>query len=147
MAEFWKVDNPDQISDRLKYFESYLRTSWDWTKPVMWKVSVWSGKRSLNANALLHIWFREIGEYFTARRATLSEDDAKYLMKNLFLGKIDIVIGKTVIEDQLRKTSSLTSGEMKFFMDQIVEWCADKGCSLSMPEDSEYMKWRSESGL
>ena len=60
MAEFWKVDSPDQIEDRLKYFESYLRSSWDWTKPVMWKVSVWSGKRSLNANALFHIWCREI---------------------------------------------------------------------------------------
>lgn len=146
MGEFWKIDCIAQLSERLKHLEAHLRASWDWDKPVQLQVKPWSDKRSLNANALVHLWFREIGQYFTERNVPLSEEDAKLLMKDLFLGLEDIQIGKRQIKQQLRRTSKLDSGEMKQFMDQIVAWCADKGCALSQPTDSEYARWSREYG-
>lgn len=147
MSEFWKIDAVEQLSERLKFLEAHIRASWDWSKPVEIQVRPWSKKRSLNANALMHVWFREIGKYFTAKNIPLSEEDAKDLMKSRFLGLEDRVVnGKVIAEGQLRRTRSLTSGEQKQFMDQIAEWAADKGCALSHPEDSEYAKWGREHG-
>lgn len=143
---FWKIDNPDQIKERLSFFERYLRGDWDWSKPVAWQVKPYSNPRSKNANALFHVWCRELSVYFTKGNVSLTEEEAKELMKYHFLGTEDRVIGKTVIEGQLRRTSKLDSGEMKQFMDQVLAWAADKGCPLSQPEDNEYVQWCREYG-
>ena len=146
MGEYWKIDDPSQITDRLTYFERYLRGDWDWSKPVAWQVKPYEHPRSKNANALFHIWCRELSVYFTKGHVSLTEEEAKELMKYNFLGCEDRVIGKTVIKGQLRRTSKLTSGEMKQFMDQVLAWAADKGCPLSQPEDNEYIRWCREHG-
>ena len=146
MGDFCKIDHPDQITDRLATFEKYLRTVWDWTRPVAWQAKPYQNPRSKNANALFHVWCREMSVYFTKRYSTLTEEEAKELMKYNFLGCEDRVIGKTVIAGQLRRTSKLDSGEMKFFMDQVLAWAADKGCALSLPQDSEYVQWSREHG-
>lgn len=146
MPQFWKIDAPDEVDKRLAYLGVYLKDEWDFSRPVAIHLKPWSNQRSLNANALMHVWFREMGEHFTAKGVALSSEDAKLLMKNLFLGKEDLVIGKTVIEAQLRRTANLDSGEAKQFMDQVLAWAADKGVSLSQPEDSEYAEWGREHG-
>lgn len=141
MSEHWKVDNPDQLSERLGFFENYLRASWDWSTPVTWQVKPWTRKRSLNANALLHVWFREIANELSNRGQYLSEERAKLLLCHKFLGTEDFVYGRTVIESQVRHTSSLSPGEMKEFMDQLIAWCSDHDILLSHPTDSEYYRW------
>lgn len=146
MPQFWKIDAPDEVDKRLAYLGVYLKDEWDFSRPVAIYLKPWSKTRSLNANALMHVWFREMAEYFTAKGVEISEEDAKLLMKNLFLGKEDIVIGKTIIEGQLRRTANLDGGEVKQFMDQVLAWAADKGVSLSQPEDSEYAQWSREHG-
>ena len=146
MSEFWKIDSPDQIEQRLGFFERYLRGDWDWSRPVTWIVKPYTNPRSKNANALFHVWCRELSEYFTSVNIKLSEAEAKELMKYNFLGLEDRVIGHTVIKGQLRHTSKLDSGEMKFFMDQVLAWAADKGCGLSMPSDNEYVQWGAAHG-
>lgn len=145
-GEFWKIDNPNQITERLSYFERYLRGDWDWSKPVTWSVKPYTNPRSKNANALFHVWCRELSAYFTKGKISLTEEEAKELMKFNFLGLEDRLIGNTVIEGQLRRTSKLDSGEMKHFMDQVLAWSADKGCGLSMPEDNEYVQWCRDHG-
>lgn len=147
MSQFWKIDGIEQLSERLKFLEAHIRASWDWAKPLEIQLRPWSAKRSLNANALMHVWFREIGKHFTEKNFPMTEEDAKDLMKARFLGTEDRDInGRVIAEGQLRRTRTLNSGEQKQFMDQIVEWAADKGCALSQPEDSEYAKWCKEYG-
>lgn len=141
MSEQWKVDNPDQLSERLKFFENWVRASWDWSKPITWTVKAWSNRRSLNANALLHIWFREVADNLTARGNPISEERVKLLLCHKFLGTEDFEYGRTTIMGQVRHTSGLSPGEFKQLMDQIVAWASDHDILLSHPTDSEYYLW------
>jgi len=141
MGEFWKIDEPSQIAERLKHFEHHLRTNWDWQRPVTWSPKPYDAKRSLNANALAHIWFREMAASFTDRGHPITEQKMKIFMCHKFLGTEDIEIGRERIEGQVRHTSDLTSGEMKVFMDQVIAWAADHGVLLTHPQDSEYYRW------
>lgn len=142
---FWKIDDPNQIPDRLGHFEKWLRTEYQWDRPITWEPKPYTNPRSLSANALMHVWFREMANKFSTDANPLTEEQMKALMVHKFLGTEDVVISKTVIEGQLRHTSKLTSGECKQFMDQVSAWAADHGCVLTMPEDSEYMQWSKES--
>ena len=143
---FWKVDSPQKLTERLDYFKEWAIEHWNWEKPLTWEPKPYSEKRSLSANALMHCWFREMAEHFSQKGNHLTEAQAKELMKYKFLGTEDKVIGQTVIPDQLRSTSNLTSGDMKQFLDQIQAWCADHGLNLSNPVDSEYSRWCNEHG-
>jgi hypothetical protein len=69
----------------------------------------------------------------------LTEEKMKTLVKYKFLGTSDLVVGKTIIKDQVRDSSSLDTGEMLEFMDKIQNWCLDLGVQLTCPEDSEFM--------
>jgi hypothetical protein len=64
------------------------------------------------------------------------------MMKQRFLGTYDIVIGKTVIEGQVKASSKLTKGEMVHFMDNVYHWAKDNGVLLIVPEDSEYQRMK-----
>ena len=140
MSQFWKIDDPSQIDERLTFFGDWLRSEWNWSKPVTFEPKPYTDKRSLSANALLHVWFRELATHFS-RQQVYGEEQIKELLVHKFLGTEDRVVGKTVIPGQLRKTSQLNSGEMKQFMDQILAWGADHGCLVSLPKDSEYKRW------
>lgn len=140
-GEFWKIDEPNQIKERLEHFENWLRTEWNWEAPVSWSPKRYEKKRSLNANALAHIWFREMASSFSERGRPITEQKMKLFMCHKFLGTETIEIGKTLIEGQVRHSSDLTSGEMMVFMDQVMAWAADHGVLLSHPQDSEYYEW------
>ena len=140
MSQFWKIDDPVQIEERLKFFGDWLRSEWNWAKPVTFEPKPYTDKRSLSANALLHVWFRELAIHFS-KQQVYGEEQIKELLVHKFLGTEDRVVGNTVIPGQLRKTSQLNSGEMKQFMDQILAWGADHGCLVSLPADSEYKRW------
>ncbi len=143
---FWKVDTPDKLQERLDYFREWVTEHWDWDKPLTWEPKPYTNSRSLSANALMHVWFREMAAHFSGKGSDLTEAQAKELMKYKFLGTEDRLIGKTLIPHQLRSTSRLSSGEMKEFLDQIQAWCADHGLNLTNPQDSEYAKWCKEHG-
>jgi hypothetical protein len=146
MGEFWKIDSLQQLAERMKFLEAHIRETYDFEVPLQITAKPYSPKRSNNANALFHVWCRELSTYFERANIALSEEQAKLLMKNMFLGREDHHIGATLIEGQVRHTSKLTSGEMKMFMDQVLAWAAEKGCALSLPEDNEYVKWSREHG-
>ena len=57
-----------------------------------------------------------------------------------------IHVGSTVIENQLRSTSTLTKGEMHDFMEKVFHWGLDKGVQLANPEDSEFRRARDAQG-
>ena len=112
---------------------------WDFESPLVIKPSKYTNPRSLSQNALLHTWFNAMAKHFS-QKVEVDADQMKLLMKSKFLGTEDVIVGKTVIEGQLKQTSKLTKGEMNYFMDRVHEWAADHGVNLPIPADSEYMK-------
>jgi hypothetical protein len=139
MGDFWIVKDVNELTQRLVFFEDWLRKNWNWETPVQWKVSPYKSRRSLSQNALFHVWVREMVMHFRKTRPDLTEEQMKTLVKYKFLGTADIVVGKTIIKDQVRETSSLDRGEMLEFMDKTQNWCLDLGVQLTCPADSEFM--------
>tara|TARA_R110000796_G_scaffold3796_8_gene14630 strand:+ start:101 stop:544 length:444 start_codon:yes stop_codon:yes gene_type:complete len=140
-GQFWLVKNKEQLQERLVFFSDWVIENWDWEKPLTWKAEPYDPKRSLDQNALMHVWMREIATHFSAKMP-VTTDEIKTLMKYKFLGTRDIVVGSTVIAGQVVETSSLKKGEMMRFMDEVYDWANDHGVRLSNPKDSEYMKLR-----
>lgn len=155
--QFVKVDSKLKIDERLSTIKNIL-LAWDYDKPCKLEIKPYVDSRSLSQNALLHMWINKIYDRFTAMgvmvpiydydgdvmeiigEEPITYDQTKIMMKHKFLGVKDIVHGKLVLKDQLVKTSSLDTGEMTFFLDQIYEWAMDKGIYLPIPEHSAYKK-------
>lgn len=146
MGQFWLISNKDQIKDRLKFFEQWLRTNWDESYPLKWECSRYSAKRSLNQNALFHVWCREIAIHFSEQGAECTEESIKEILCYKFLGTEDKDVLGFEIPAQVRKTSNLDTGEMKDLLDKILSWALDHGVRPSNPPDSEYARL-SEGGI
>ena len=153
MGEFWLCRDPSQLKERLEFFEKWLREHWDWSKPVEWRAKPYKGKRSLDQNALFHVWCREMAQHFSARgvmvtvsddegevTASMTEKDAKDLLKYRFLGTCNVTIGKTDMPAKVKETSGLDVGEMFHFMSQCQAFLVDCGVAITCPEESEYME-------
>ena len=98
-----------------------------------------SGKRSLSQNALMWKWLTEIAEQTKQKGyGDYDSEDMHEYFKDKFCIDKPLTIGKTII--QVKSTKKLDKGEMTFYMSQIHQWAVNAGFSLSMPEDSEYMK-------
>lgn len=146
-GQFWIARTEKDLTRAIDNFKKYLIEHWDFKKPVTWKPQEYKNPRSLSQNALFHIWARELAVYFVGRGSnpeTTTEENMKLYCKQQFLGFEDIIVGKTVIPAQLRKTSKLDKGEMYHFMDKIYHWGIEVGCVLSLPDDSEFVKLRNE---
>jgi len=141
MGEFWLIKDPIEIKGRIKAFQAFLEKEWCWDKPVAWQVEVYQPRRSLNQNALFHVWCRDMTRHFKKRGGFIgTEDELKLMIKNKFLGTEDVKIGNTVIPAQVRNTKKLKRGEMLQFMQQVEAWAIDHGVTLTKPQDSEYAK-------
>ena len=106
-------------------------------------VQIKAGGRSLEQNALFHVWCREFAAEQTKRGKTLNEATVKIWWKHRFLGVEDVQYGSKVLKDQLRHTDDLSVGEMFHFMEQCWEYSATEfGVYLPIPEDSHYKKTR-----
>jgi hypothetical protein len=90
---------------------------WDFNHALVIKPGKYTNPRSLSQNALVHTWFNTMAKHFS-KKVEVDADQMKLLMKNKFLGTEDVVVGSTVIEGQLKRTSKLTKGEMTYFMNQ-----------------------------
>lgn len=146
-GQFWFARNERDLERAVDNFKNYLIEHWDFSKPVAWKHQQYKNARSLSQNALLHIWARELSVYFIDKGSnpeTTTEENMKLYLKQQFLGFEDIIVGKTVIPAQLKKTSKLDKGEMYHFMDKVYHWAIEVGCTLSLPEESEFVKLRDE---
>lgn len=143
---YWKIDNKQQVDHVFKYIREWA-LEFDYLVPLVLKPEAYKNPRTLTQNALMHIWFREIAEAMNKAGMKIdgedyTADDAKLLMKYLFLGTEDIIRGKLVIKDQLRSTRKLDKGDAQHFMDDIVDWCDGKNILLSNPAGNEYAKLR-----
>ena len=140
MGEFWLVKDKAELKERIAFFAQYLEREWNWEQPVQWKVSKYSGTRSKDQNNLWWMWCDEMARHFRAGGADIDKERMALMLKNKFLGTVDIYCNNTVIEGQVRSTTKLSPGEMSAFMDQVMAWALDCGVTLTCPADSEYMK-------
>ena len=137
---FWMIRDAKDIETVLKFFKKFL-DEWDFSRPVAWKLEPYSNMRSLSQNALFHMWCGEMSNHFGSK-IDITPEQVKMLMKNEFLGTEDVIINNTVIENQLRSTSSLSKGEMHQFMEQVFHWGLDHGVQLTNPRNSEFFRAR-----
>lgn len=109
-------------------------------------VKPWKEKRSISQNSLSHMWYAEISAYLIkSGRTDAKAEWVKRNLKRTYLGceeitYTDFVTGEKVTTYEPRYTSSLDSGEMHFFLNQVERWCAQFGLALTIPHDSEYQK-------
>jgi len=112
-------------SDRqmlLNYFKNL-----DISRPLKVQWKLWKPARSLNANALFHIWVGEIRAAANGRGMETTKDQVKESLKKMFLGYekneyADPKTGEMITKIRLRRTRDLDSGEMFFFMERCQEW-------------------------
>ena len=142
---YWIVRDKAQVDKILANVASWVKDEWDFDVPLCLQPKKYVNPRSLSQNALLHVWFDTMAKHFS-RKVDTNAEQMKALMKLKFLGTEDIIVGNTVIEGQLKRTSKLDKGEMMRFMDDVYDWALDHGVRLSIPEDSEYMKLRTQHG-
>jgi len=140
MGHYWLIKRKEEIPRIISNLQSWAG-EWDFSHALCLTPKKYTNPRSLSQNALVHVWFDTMATHFSKKVDTNAEQ-MKSLMKYKFLGTEDLVVGKTVIKDQLRSTSKLDKGEMTHFMNQVYDWAVDHGVTLPMPADSEYMKLR-----
>ncbi len=108
-------------------------------------IKPWREKRSLNQNALSHMWYSEISDWLIRRGKDFASPEwVKDAMKHTYLGyvereMVDVVTGQTTVIRSLRHTSDLDTGDMHFYLTQVEGWALSLGCKLTVPADSEYM--------
>lgn len=116
------------------------------------KVSEWRDKRSIPQNAIQHMWYAELSAYLIKRgKAFASPEWVKSAMKHTYLGyedseMVDVVTGEKTVVSTLRHTSDLDTGDMHFYLTQVEGWAMNVGCSLTVPNDSEYQKLKKIQG-
>lgn len=107
-------------------------------------VCEWREKRSLNQNALSHMWYGEISTYLIkSGRTDATPAWVKRNLKKTYLGceeveYTDFATGEKVKMWEPRHTSKLDTGDMHFFLSQVEMWAAEFGLALTIPNGCEY---------
>lgn len=126
----------------LNIIEQYVLSS---DKPLRASFKEWRNRRSIDQNSLSHMWYSEIAEQASKRDGdyTFTLDEVKKKLKETFLGyeKVetkDLITGEEKVEQRLRKTSELDTGDMHFYLSQVEVWAIDRGFKVTIPRKSEY---------
>ena len=144
---FVKFNNKEEVNKKVKFLiEDML--NWDFTTPLSVKLEPYQNPRSLNQNALLHMWCREIVKGMKKKGFEVSEGDPveawKLWLKRRFLGTDSFRISKTEISGQVKRSSQLGKGEMVHFLDQCYHWASEQGIQLTIPRESEYAELKNQ---
>ncbi|EHK8991106.1 recombination protein NinB [Escherichia coli] len=113
-------------------------------------IKPWQDRRSLNQNALSHMWYAEISAWLVHHgRTSCSPEWVKDAMKHTYLGyetieRVDVITGEVAKVQQLRHTSDLKTGEMHDFLLKVEAWALMLGCLLTTPHDCEFMQLRDQ---
>ena len=134
-----KVFRAAEIEVRLGYIADRLK-QWNYDQPCAITLKPYKNPRTLSQNAMFHAWCRELSAWVIERDPTYTPDNVKLLLKQKFLGTENVKVGKTLIENQLRHTSKLDTGEMHHFMDEVYHWAFELGYALPIDPQSEYRK-------
>tara|TARA_Y100000004_G_C8939468_1_gene423562 strand:- start:1669 stop:2109 length:441 start_codon:yes stop_codon:yes gene_type:complete len=141
---FYKYDSVRDVEKKVHFMVDRMK-EWDYSVPLCINFKPYRNARTLSQNALFHMWCGELSKEFEKRNiASYTPEVIKLYLKKQFLGFEDVKVGKEVIKDQLRHTSSLDKGEMVHFMEQCYHWAREQGVLLSVPQESEYAKYMNQ---
>ena len=141
-GDFSIIRDKFELEKKLPFIIKQLE-KWDYSEPCGVKIGVYVNAtvKSKSQSDLFHVWCREMERRWISKRPDCTEENMKMLMKRMFLGTEDIILGKHEIIGQVKSIKSLrNAGEWCFFLDQVYYWCADHNLHLDIPADSDYMK-------
>lgn len=131
------------VADIPRLIKLISETTFQGTTEFSWKLV--RGKRTLNQNALFHVWVDEISKYLISKnRHKFTPEFTKEMIKHKFLGyetreRIDITTGEIAYVHSLRSTSSLDKWEMYFLLTRVETWALDfLNLVLESPANCEY---------
>ena len=75
---------------------------------------------------------------FMKKQPDATPEGCKWMMKHKFGPRKTIKVGSTVVKDQLVSLRDLDTGEMCYFLDQVLHWASERDLYLPMPKDNEY---------
>ena len=117
----------------------------DFSKAWSVEIKEFRESRSIPQNSLLHMWCSEISKFLIFReKKDWTPEFTKDALKHTFLGyevktRVNMETGLKREYEELRHTSDLDVSAFYFFMTQVEHWAIDKGCKLTIPENSEFM--------
>lgn len=145
--QYWLIKNSDDVRKVLA--DVYAKAiEHDYHKPMKVYFEEYKPTRSLNQNALSHVWYREIANYLDGLmtwddNTPFTEDDVKQMLKMKYLPTKPKTLKGKVIHVPV-DTSTLNSGDMYEYMERVQAWALDKGLTLPVPEDSQFYKLMQE---
>lgn len=118
--------------------------AWDFKDKMVVKIVPYVSPRTKNQNDLFHLWCRIIAEKMIKRTPLAGEEEWKIFFKREFLGTYDVILGTKSVTAQVKPLPKKV-GEMGFFMDQVVAFCAEHvNIQLPVPSDSQYFKYKKD---
>lgn len=137
-----RVDNADQIEQRVAVLSNRLRAIWAFeSAPAEITVRQYQDKRTRSQNNLYWRWLGVLAQELSSSAAAHSKDDMHDLMRHKFLGYEDVQIGDELVS-RLTSTTQLQKQEMSEYMQKVEAWATDMGVLLPIPADNEYAKYR-----
>lgn len=136
-GDYVRINNKNEIQEKLRPLFKRIE-GWDYLTPLVIRLEPYQDTRTHSQNNLFHSWCKQISDEYIKKNPEVDLEGVKWWMKKQFLQSKTIKVGKTIIEDQLPSTASLSKGEMCFFMDQVYAWAAEKRIFLSLPKYNEY---------
>ena len=99
----------------------------------------WREKRSLSQNRLLWKWLGEISKQAVVNGERFNPDTWHEYFKKYYCPwtVIDMPAGEP---SKVKSTKLLDTGAMHTYMNKIERWAMDKGFTLTIPMDCEYME-------
>ena len=144
---FVKFNSKQDVEKKVKHLIQNM-LDWDFSKPLAVKLEPYQDPRSLNQNALFHVWCREITKGMERKGFKVTEGDGveawKIWLKRRFLGTNNFTISKTKITGQVKSSKALNKGEMVHFMDECYHWATEQGIKLTIPLESEYAELKKQ---
>ena len=146
--QYWMIKSSDDVKKVLSQVYEKAVTH-DYVKPMTVHFEEYKPTRSLNQNALSHVWYRQIATHLERRGigfddgTPFSVEYIKSECKKMFLPtETKQRRGEEVVIPI--DTSSLPIGEMYAYMQKVFVWANEIGCTLSVPEDSQFNKLREQ---
>lgn len=144
---FVKFNSKQDVERKAKYLIENMM-DWDFSYPLAVKLMQYKNPRSLDQNALSHVWYREIAKEMAKKGHKVDHEKPeqvwKLWLKKRFLGTDSYRIGKHEINEQVKSTSSLNKGEMAHYLDNVYHWAMDLGIILTIPRECEYAEIKNQ---
>lgn len=143
-GDAWIARNPGELRARLEFFAKHLEDRNVW--PICWKAKKYTDARSLDQQALLHVWATEFACHMldkakvaetekeamriTLQRKCYADTGWEWLIESV----TDLFTG--VVKPQRRSTTKFDKGEMTLFLSWVQQEAANRG--LILESQGEY---------